>query len=432
MKKIRICATGDAFMTRRLPSAEEYPGFAPLRDLIAACEFSFNNLEFTAHNTEGVPAAQSGGTWAMSEPEILDDLAAFGFNVFNTANNHSLDYGEGGVLSTARHLRERNLPFCGTGKDLEEAGAAVCVTKNGVTAAFIGISATYHPFNPAGSANRALPGRPGLNPLGHTTVYHVTEEYFEFLQKIAAATAVNAQKDYSRANGYAAPLKEGVFSFGDLTFVLDTKNEKVTAPLEMDMERTFRTIREARKKADLVFVSIHAHAFDGNDPSEAPRFLETAARAMIDAGADGILGHGPHELRGIEIYRGKPIFYSLGNFIFQTETVKAQPAAAFTNKGLDPNASVRELMLLRSHNDTTGYCVLPNIWRSVVADFDWEDGAFTEIRLHPIRLGMGEPWEKRGWPELSGDEDCLAHLASLSEPYGTEMRIENGVGTIRL
>jgi poly-gamma-glutamate synthesis protein (capsule biosynthesis protein) len=367
----------------------------------------------------------------MSEPEILDDLKAFGFNVFNTANNHSLDYGEGGLLATIRHLRERGMAFCGTGKDLEEASAPVYLTEGGVTAAFIGLSASYNAFNPAGSANRAVPGRPGLKPLGHTETYHVTPEHYAVLEEIARNTAMNAQKDYSRKNGYSPALKEGILPFGTLTFRRDDRDFKETRPLEKDMRRTAASIREAKEKADLVFVSIHLHTFDGTDPSEPARYMEEAARRMIDAGADGIIGHGPHELRGIEIYRGKPIFYSLGNFIFQTETVRVQPAEAFTNKGLDPDASVRELMLERSHGDTTGYCALQNIWRSVIAVFDMEDGNLTEIRLYPVSLGMGKPWEERGWPHLSGDEDCLRYLAKLSAPYGTQIRVEKGVGTIR-
>ena len=52
-------------------------------------------------------------------------------------------------------------------------------------------------------------------------------------------------------------------------------------------------------------------------------FIPIFARAVIDAGADVFVGHGPHVLRGIEIYKGKPIFYSLSNFIFQNETAAA-------------------------------------------------------------------------------------------------------------
>ena len=70
----------------------------------------------TFHNEEGYPAAFSGGTWAMADPRTLDDMRSFGFNLFNTANNHSCDYSHGGVLATIRNLKERDMIFAGTGK----------------------------------------------------------------------------------------------------------------------------------------------------------------------------------------------------------------------------------------------------------------------------------------------------------------------------
>ena len=84
MSRTTIIATGDSFITRRLPE-NGYEGFEPLRKIISRYDVRFNNLEITTHYQEGVPAAFSGGTWAMAEPEILDDLKRFGFNVFNTA-----------------------------------------------------------------------------------------------------------------------------------------------------------------------------------------------------------------------------------------------------------------------------------------------------------------------------------------------------------
>ena len=432
MSIARFSATGDSFMTRRLPGEAAYPDFPALRELICSADFRFNNLEFTAHDQEGAPAAESGGTWAMSEPAVLDDLAAFGFNVFNTANNHALDYGEGGLLATIRHLDERGMPHCGTGEDLAAAAAPVYVEKNGVTAAFIGQSASFRSFNPAGPSSPEVRGRPGLNPLGVTALYHVREDHFRSLQEIAAATAINAQTDYDRANGYVPPVPEGRFSFGKLNFVLDEREYQESLPKEADLERTLAGVAEAKKRADYVFVSVHTHFYDGFDNDEVPRFLKTFSHAVIDAGADGMIGHGPHTLRGIEIYRGKPIFYSLGNFIFQTETVRVQPAEAYLNHGMKPEDGVRAYMLHRSHGDTTGYSAIRDIWRSVVADFDMEDGRLEAVRLHPVSLGMGEPWEKRGWPRLSFDGETLKHLARLSEPFGTEIEIRGGTGYVKL
>ena len=99
MAKVSVIATGDSFITRRI-SPEGYPGFSEIADLIGQYDVKFNNLEITIHNQQGYPAAVSGGTWAMAEPEILEDLNRYGFNLYNTANNHSCDYSCGGVLAT--------------------------------------------------------------------------------------------------------------------------------------------------------------------------------------------------------------------------------------------------------------------------------------------------------------------------------------------
>ena len=80
-------ATGDSFITRRLPE-NGYQGYAELEELIKSHDVRFANLEMTFHRQEGFPAAASGGTWAMTDPAMLDDMLRYGFNLFNTANNH--------------------------------------------------------------------------------------------------------------------------------------------------------------------------------------------------------------------------------------------------------------------------------------------------------------------------------------------------------
>ena len=90
--KTSFIAAGDSFITRHIASAG-YEGFEDLRTLIEQHDVRFVNLEMTFHRQEGYPAAASGGTWAMTDPSMLDDMRRFGFNLFNTANNHSGDFG---------------------------------------------------------------------------------------------------------------------------------------------------------------------------------------------------------------------------------------------------------------------------------------------------------------------------------------------------
>lgn len=431
MATTTFIATGDAFLTRRLPEGG-YPGFDRVRDIIARHEVRFNNLEFTAHDQEGYPAAFSGGTWAMAEPEVLDDLKQFGFNLYNTANNHSMDYSHGGLLATLKHLRARDMLAAGTGKNLFDASAPAYLDTPNARVAMLGISTDFHDSDIAGNQSLNMAGRPGVNALRASTTYTVERKYYDVLREVADKTLMNAAKERSIRNGFSMPLPEGRLNFGGMTFLLGEETAAHTAPDPADMARVEAHIREARRQADYVLVSVHAHESKGVDTTEPPDFLVEFAHRCIDAGADAILGHGPHELRGIELYQNKPIFYSLGNFIFQTDTVRLQPAEAYENKKLPVGSMVGELMDFRSKNGTQGYCVQENIWRSVMAGFTAEDGRITEIKLYPIDLHMGVKRSRIGWPTIAEGDGVLRHLARLSEPYGTKMEIADGVAVIKL
>ena len=431
MKKTSFIATGDAFITRRFPEGG-YEGFEAVRDCIMQHEVKFSNLEMTFHDHEGYPAAFSGGTWAMADPRTLDDMKSFGFNLYNTANNHSHDYSHGGVLATIEHLRERDMIFAGTGKNLGDASRPCYLETKKARVAMIGVTSSFHESGMAGGQSADMCGRPGLNPLRFETVYHVTQEYYDQVAGLAALTKVNASMENSVKNGYKNPPPEGTFLFGKYKFKLDETNWIESIPNETDMARIEGEIREAGKQADVVLVSIHAHETDAGDTKVPAMFLETFSRACIDAGAHAVIGHGPHELRGIEIYKGGLILYSLGNFLFETETVSLQPYDAYINRKMPLDTKVGSYMDNRSKNGTVGYGVLENIWRAVMAAWDMEDGKITQVQLYPITLGLHDKRPHKGLPRMSGSEETLRYLQQLSEPYGTKIRIENGVGYIDL
>src|SRR5204863_6212656 len=105
---------------------------------------------------------------------------------------------------------------------------------------------------------------------------------------------------------------------GDKTRVDFTMNAR-------DEEELLAVIRAARQQAEIVVVSVHSHE-PSNDSDEPAEFIRQFAHDAIDAGAQLIVGHGPHRLRGVEIYKGTPIFYSLGNLIYQTEGLDVRGA----------------------------------------------------------------------------------------------------------
>ena len=160
----------------------------------------------------------------------------------------------------------------------------------------------------------------------------------------------------------------------------------------------------------------------------------------IDTGADVFHGHGPRRDRGIEIYKGRPIFHSIGVFIAENETVSRVPLENMRRQGLDKWEAVpADFFDSRSGAESIGELIghtdHPATWRDFVAVVDFEGGELSEIRLRPIDMGYLRPRYQRGRPVLaSGNEahEVLLLLQRLSQPYGTHVEIEGDVGVIRV
>lgn len=425
--RLRFAATGDSFITRRLPQGAFDSRLAAL---IGQAEVRLTNLEVTLHEGKAAPSALSGGTWAMARPEVLRDLLKYEFNCMTWANNHTLDYLYDGLEATARHLDAAGVVHAGAGEHLAAASAPRYLETDRGRVAIIGATSTFHDFWRAGEQRPDMKGRPGVNPLRFRTTYHVRPERLRVLREIAEATDLNAEHQLAVKEGFST-AHEG-FVFGRYTFVADQEEKMTRVPHEEDMNRIIRAIREGVRQADYVIVSIHCHEMNKDRKDEAPDFLEIFARRCIDEGAHAVVGHGPHVLRGVEIYKNRPIFYSLGNFIFQNETVTALPSDFYEMYRLPPGASVADALDARSENNTKGLGVNPAVWESVVACWEMENGELAALRFYPIELGYGMKRYARGWPKLSANETILRQLASLSQKYGTMFTISGGVAEVRL
>ena len=173
--------------------------------------------------------------------------------------------------------------------------------------------------------------------------------------------------------------------------------------------------------SDVVLVSLHAH--EQGESKEIPaEFLPVFAREMIDQGADLVAMHGPHLLRGMEIYKGKPIFYSLGNFIGQNELVPKMPADAYERFRADPDLTPGQVYQKRTNNDQGGFPSDRRYWEWVLPELTFAEGKLAGIELIPISLGWTEARHKRGRPRLAEGEEgrkILDRFAALSKPFGT-------------
>ncbi len=423
-------AAGDIFITRRLPE-DGYEGLSELASFIKDHDIRFANLEVTVHDREGYPFLFSGGTWAMADPVLLQDLKAYHFNAWNGANNHSMDYSHNGLLATMDNLRKQQMNYAGIGENLADASAPVYIEAKNMRVALIAATSTFHESWAAGNQRLDMRGRPGVNPLRFTTKYHVKKEYLDALRELAPQIDINAQENLNIKEGFSmAP--DASFHFGSYDFMESGENRQETKPLEKDMKRMEESIKEAKKQADCVLVSIHSHEMTGEDKEKPAEFLKTFARRCIDAGANVVLGHGPHILRGIEAYKKGLIFYSLGNFIFENDTTTHQPADFYEKYQMDNTAMVGAGMDKRSKNGLIGLGVNENVWRSCLAEWKMADGMIREVKLYPIHLGKDLKRYRRGLPVLRRDDELLRHLAELSEEFGTAVRIENHVGIVEL
>ena len=149
---------------------------------------------------------------------------------------------------------------------------------------------------------------------------------------------------------------------------------QTAAGSKLDIEDNLRWIREARRQADWVIASFHSHEFahksvlnakSRGELSDPADFAIEYAHAAIDAGADVFVGHGSHTALGIEIYKGKPIFYSVGTLIMQNETLPFFPSEAYGRFGLGNDAVPGDFIDTRTGNGTKGHVAQAEFWENI-------------------------------------------------------------------
>lgn len=434
--KMKIAAVGDMLVQRRLP--ETYAGFEEIKAWLGEADARYFNLETTI-NREGecVGNVFHGGSYLRANPEILEDCKRYGFNMTSWCNNHTLDYCVDGVSKTWDYVEASGLVHAGAGKNLDQAAApAYLDTVNG-RVALIGFTAsvnsTFDNAGIAGRQSRRVGGRPGVNQLRYRTVSVVTKEQMKRIKEIAAATHINAALDISRAEGYRDPMPEDVFDYGQFThFEVGETTHKETRCNPKDLARLDKAIFEAKLVSDQIIVGIHSHQLDGTSKEAISQFIQEFAHRAIDQGADAVIGHGPHLLRPMEIYKGKPIFYSLGDFVLQNENIPYLPEEYYDEKGLTSDATMHELFAKRSNNFTRGLQTDKKMFETVIPRWEVVDGKMVKLELLAVELGFGIGRARGGLPAPAKDSSILERYAEMSKPFGTKMEINGNVATVIL
>ena len=442
-----IALAGDCLVTRRLSIFDE-PAYMDLVNIIRDCDAGFVNLETVVRNwDEGEPGI-TRGTFMTTPPELLEDFKWLGINMVNCANNHMFDYGRDGLMATIKHLNEAGIVHAGSGKNLAEARMARYLDTKGGRVALLGTTATYRPWNAAGAQRQDIAGRPGVSPFSTKVTYTVDNEAFSALQRMGRELGFERKRERDATHFYAASElgaagADKMSAFGTAFVKGESFGATATASQD-DIDDILRYVREARRMADWVVVSFHTHDFSQKAQAKARTrieleepadFIPDFARQVIDAGADVFAGHGSHTPLGIEIYKGKPIFYSLGNFIMQNETLPFFPETAYKRFGLGHDATPSDFLHARTDGGKKGHEAHAGFWENFTVTCHFTGGKLSEIRIHPIDLGFGLPRSQRGRPVLAGDPvrtRVIDRVARLSKPYGTTIENRNGTGVITM
>jgi poly-gamma-glutamate capsule biosynthesis protein CapA/YwtB (metallophosphatase superfamily) len=355
------------------------PAAVPVIQGLLKGDVIFTNLESTV--AEKGETIQEGRGF-LTPPEALDALTTFGFNLLALSGNHAFDLKATGIRNTLRETDSRKIVHAGTGNNVAEAAApAYLHTPKGTIALIASASGL---ITPGGSATA---DRPGVNEL-----------------RVEAGDKENEATD-------------------------DLPGAPANTPNPEDARRILQSIREARQHADLVIVYQHNHVFanrsfstiftEGLQERLAPNdWLKKWTHAEIDAGADIVVMHGAPLLHGVEIYHGRPIFYDLGNFIYNVPPVLT-------------------------------YIHEPMSWESAVAYVQFEGKNLKSISFRPIVMniiGEGQPdvhseytnnefLDTRGLPSPATGARAgyiLQRLADASKPFGTTVEIKGETAEIKL
>ena len=374
---LTITLTGQSMLRSDLRATA--PKAVPAIQGLLKGDVVFTNLEAAV----ALPGqAVSEGRGFLTPPETLDAIKSLGFNLLSLSNNHAFDLQATGIQNTIREVERRQIVHAGIGNTLSEAAApAYLKTPKGIIALVSSASGLIAP------GGIAAANRPGVNEL-----------------RIRAGDKDNEAS-------------------------VDLPGAAANSPHPEDAERILQSIREARQRADLVIVYQHNHVFGnrafstifthGMTERLAPNaWLKKWVRAEIDAGADIVVMHGAPVLHGVEIYRGRPIFYDLGNFIYNVPP-------------------------------TLTYIHEPISWESAVVYLEYQGRTLRSIAIRPVVLnvlGDGQPdvhdpraanqfLFTRGLPSPATGAQAgyiLERLAGLSTPFGTRVEITGETAEIRV
>ncbi|OIS94224.1 CapA family protein [Brucella cytisi] len=405
-----VAVTGQSLIKHDIRSISN-PAFQDVRAILKSADLAFTNFEGTiAGRFGGWPL--KGSFFDCSKPVVLDALQDTGFRALSLSNNHAFDLGPSGILSTLEEVEERGFLHAGIGRNRNEAAQPGLGQTGERKIAIVAMDAGPGPdFMYADDAGKDRPERPGINRLGTSQLIDVDNVTFDELRSVrekVGYTELALTNDSQPNDPYPVNEREEV-CIGRAVFRRSDEFRRSVKIDEGDLTINLQAISDAAQDDRLVIAYLHHHHW-ATDWLQVPDWVRGVAKQCIDAGAAAFVSHGAPVLQGMEIYRKRPIFYSLGNFIFHVPSDEGTWRA-------------------------------PEVWESVMGACSFDDNNnLSEAVLHPLIIGGeqalgGATFEQRLVPELAREQNAdriLHQFAERSSVFGTGIEISEGCGRVRL
>lgn len=359
---VRIAAVGDIVLQQ--PETEKL--FEPSSAILRAADVAIGQIEVphtTSTETTGITVPSP-----PADPEALGAMAQAGFTVGTTAGNHAFDLGTKGVVDTIESAAAYGIATTGTGANVAAAVTPVVTSVRGRTVGVL----SYNCVGPR-------------------------ESWATSLKAGAAYVKVITHYELDDANPGNPPT---VYTFCDKTS-LGAMTDQVAALAE---------------RVDVVVVALHKGI--GHTPAVIADYEFEVARAAVDAGADMVVGHHAHIMRGIEVYRGVPIFHGLGNFVTVTDALT--PDADNDSEELRAWAKRRrELYGFEPDPAMPAYPFHPESRNTAIAVIDVDE----ENRVRPAFIPCWIDEQARPIPLSRGEGDSVvAYIEGISRTAGLATR----------
>jgi poly-gamma-glutamate synthesis protein (capsule biosynthesis protein) len=265
-----IVLTGDINL---MHVADPEVPFRKVRGYFEQADIVFSNFETCLYRPSAAHSVSNEGFHA--DPEIGGQALRYaGIDAVGIANN--VNFGDEAILSSVAALDAMGMPHTGAGANLAEARKPAVVRKDGVSAGFLQRSSVYWSTN-----HEARNDAAGIAVIRGHTAYHVP--VFKTRPEIPPPNRPGIPPD--------------IITWADKAYLASFAED----------------IKTLRPQVDVVVASCHWGL--GKDVLQ---YMREIAHAAIDAGADAVVGHGPHYSLAMESYQGRPIFYGLGSFSFHT------------------------------------------------------------------------------------------------------------------